>query len=217
MIKLVIFDLDGLLADTEKLHMKAYMNAFHSMGYNDLTEEIYAEHWIRLGKGIEDFLKEYNLKLNIEEIRKLKAKEYDKLVRSEVQPMPGAIDLLKELSINNIKMVLATASYLKSAMAVLETLRIEKYFQLIVTKENVIRNKPFPDIFLFAAEKMNVKPESCIVLEDAEKGIIAAHRAGMKSIAVPNKYTKNNDFSKANLKMISLESISHNFIDKLSF
>jgi HAD superfamily hydrolase (TIGR01509 family) len=215
MIELVIFDLDGLLADTEKLHMKAYMNAFHMMGYNNLTEEIYSEHWIRLGKGIEDYLIEYNLNIDIEEIRRLKAKEYDRLVRSEVQPMAGAIELLEELSKNNIKMVLATASYRKSAMAVLETLKIENYFQFIASKESVKRSKPFPDIFLFAAEKMSIKPENCVVLEDAEKGIIAADNAGMKSIAVPNKYTKNNDFTKATSTFKTLKYINSELIKKL--
>ena len=205
MIELVIFDLDGLLADTEKLHMKAYQNAFSSMGYHDLTEKNYAEHWIRLGKGIADFLKEYSINLDIEQIRILKAEEYDRLVRSEVQAMPGAIELLKELQRSKVKMALATASYKKSAIAVLETLKIEKFFQFIATKECIKRNKPFPDIFLFTAKKMNVKPENCVVLEDAEKGIVAAYNAGMKSIAVPNKYTKNNDFSKATAVLKSLE------------
>ena len=208
MITFFIFDLDGLLADTEKLHMKAYMNAFDSMGCNRLTDNIYSEHWIRQGKGIEDFLQEYGLKLDIKKIRKLKAEEYDRLVRAEVEPMPGAVELLEELSKNNIKMALATASYYKSALAVLETLKIKDYFRIIATKENVKRNKPFPDIFLYAAKKMNAIPGNCVVFEDAEKGILAAHRAGMKSIAVPNKYTKNNNFSKATAIFSSLEDIN---------
>jgi HAD superfamily hydrolase (TIGR01509 family) len=207
MIELVIFDLDGLLADTEKLHMKAYQNALTSLNYYGLTENIYSEHWIRSGKGIDKFLEEYKLNLDIKQIRKLKAEEYDKLVKAEVQPMPGAVEILKKLDTLNIKTALATASYLKSAKVVLETLKFEKYFQIIATKESVTRNKPFPDIFLFTAGKMNIKPQNCIVLEDAEKGIIAAHDAGMKSIAVPNKYTKNNNFSAATFRYKSLAEI----------
>jgi len=212
MIELVIFDLDGLLADTEKLHMKAYQNALSSIGYHALSDKIYSEHWIRLGKGIVEYVKEYNLDLDIKQIRLLKAEEYYRLVRSEVQSMPGAIELLEDLYRNNVKMVLATASYRKSAMAVLKTLKIEKYFQFIASKESINRNKPFPDIFLYVAEKMSVKPKNCLVIEDAEKGIIAALNAGMKSIAVPNKYTKDNDFSKAAIVANSLKDISAELI-----
>ena len=207
MIELIIFDLDGLLADTEKLHMKAYQNTFKSMGYFDLSDQLYESHWIRKGKGIVEYLKEYSVNLDIEKIRTGKANEYARLVKSEVQPMPGAEKLLKSLHNTDYKTAIATASYSHSAKVVLETLGFEKYFQFIASKESIKRNKPFPDIFLYVADKMNVSPKNCLVLEDAEKGILAAHAAGMYSIAIPNAHTKNNDFSKASLILPSLESV----------
>jgi beta-phosphoglucomutase-like phosphatase (HAD superfamily) len=79
----------------------------------------------------------------------------------------------------------------------------------------VERIKPYPDIFLYVAKEMNMPPENCVVLEDAEKGILAADAAGMKSIAVPNIHTMNNDFSKATLVVKSLEEVSYELIDQL--
>jgi HAD superfamily hydrolase (TIGR01509 family) len=207
MIKLIIFDLDGLLADTEKLHMKSYQMVFSDMNYN-LSSATYENHWIRKGKGIVEFLSENKLSFDIELIRKHKAIEYEKLVKAEAKAMPGAENLLENLSNKKFKMALATASYYKSAITVLETLKIDKYFQFIASKESITRNKPFPDIFLYASKHFNIAPKNCLVLEDAEKGVLAAYNAGMKCIAVPNIHTKNNDFSKATYIVNSLETVN---------
>jgi len=207
MIELIIFDLDGLLADTEKLHMKAYQIVLSGMKYN-LTSEIYEDHWIRRGKGIVEFLLENKLSYDVELIRKHKAVEYEKLVKAEAKPMPGANKLLKTLSNIKIQTALATASYYKSAITVLETLKFDKYFQFIASKESIKRNKPFPDIFLYTAKHFNIDPKNCLVLEDAEKGVLAAYNAGMKCIAVPNIHTKENDFSKATYIADSLNTVN---------
>ena len=207
MIKLIIFDLDGLLADTEKLHMKSYQIVLSDMNYI-LSPATYEEHWIRRGKGIVEFLFENKLSYDIELIRKHKAIEYRKLVKAEATAMPGAINLLENLRNRKFKIALATASYYKSAISVIETLKIDKYFQFIASKESITRNKPFPDIFLYTAKHFNIAPKNCLVLEDAEKGILAAYNAGMKCIAVPNIHTKNNDFSKATHIVDSLETVN---------
>jgi HAD superfamily hydrolase (TIGR01509 family) len=214
MIELIIFDLDGLLADTEKLHMKSYRKVLADLKYN-LTAEVYEDHWIRRGKGIVEFLSENNLKHDIALIRKFKATEYEKLVKAEAKPMPGAEELLRNLHSRKFKTALATASFYQSAVTVLDTLKIRNYFQFIASKENIKRNKPFPDIFLYAAAHFNIDPKNCIVLEDAEKGILAAYSAGMKCIAVPNLHTKDNDFSKATYIAESLNEVNTRLADYL--
>ena len=206
MITTVIFDLDGLLADTEKLHYKAYGYTFGELGAV-LPEEEYRQHWIRKGKGILDYLEEQKLDLDINEVRALKKRHYDELVRSSVQPMPGALGALERLH-GEKTLAIATASYLHSAQAVLETLCIEHYFDCVASKGDVTRAKPSPDIFLFAAEQLGVEPGECVVIEDAEKGILAAAAAGMLSIAVPNVHTADNDFSKATLVLESLKELT---------
>jgi HAD superfamily hydrolase (TIGR01509 family) len=213
MINAIIFDLDGLLADTEKLHLSAYKAVFSELGV-ELSDEEYANHWIRCGKGIDAFIAQRNLKVDPDLVRREKARIYKELVSSSATPMPGARELLSSLQGKKV-MGLATSSHPKDAHAVIKALDIEDFFSYLAAKNSVERVKPYPDIFLHVANEMNIPPENCLVIEDSEKGILAADAAGMKSIAVPNRYTMENDFSKATLVMKSLEEINYELIDKL--
>jgi HAD superfamily hydrolase (TIGR01509 family) len=213
MISAVIFDLDGLLADTEKLHLSSYKTVFSELGF-ELSDQEYANHWIRCGQGTDAFIAKKNLSVDPNIVRREKARLYKKLVSSSAKPMPGARELLCSLQ-GRKPMGLATSSHPKDAHEVLKALDIENFFSCVAAKFSVERIKPFPDIFLYVANEMNIPPENCLVLEDAEKGILAADAAGMKSIAVPNIYTMSNDFSKATLVVNSLEEVSYELIDKL--
>ena len=213
MISAVIFDLDGLLADTEKLHLSAYQTAFSELGF-ELSDEEYANHWIRCGQGTDAFIAQRNLAVDSNLVRREKSRLYKKLVSSSAKPMPGARELLRTLQ-GRKQMGLATSSHPKDAYAVLNALDFEDFFCCVATKSSVERVKPYPDIFLYVANEMNMPPEHCLVLEDAEKGILAADAAGMKSIAVPNRHTMSNSFSKATLVVDSLEEVSYELIDKL--
>ena len=213
MISAVIFDLDGLLADTEKLHQSAYQTVLSELGI-ELSDEEYEHHWIRCGKGIDAFITQRNLAVDPNFVRREKARLYEKLVSSGVEPMPGATELLCSLQGRKL-MGLATSSYPKDAYAVLNALALVDFFSCVATKSNVERIKPYPDIFLYVANEINTPPEHCLVIEDAEKGVLAADAAGMKSIAVPNRHTFSNDFSKAALVVSSLEEVNCGLIDQL--
>ena len=213
MIDAVIFDLDGLLADTEKLHLDAYKKVFSELGI-ELSDEDYADHWIRDGKGTAAFIAKKNLTVDSNVVRSEKAVVYKKLVSKSAEPMPGAYELLCSFK-GEKTMALATSSHPKDANAVLKALGFENFFSYVASKNSIERVKPYPDIFLHVAQEINTPPENCLVIEDAEKGILAADAAGMKSIAVPNKYTMDNDFSKATLVLDSLEEINCELIDQL--
>jgi HAD superfamily hydrolase (TIGR01509 family) len=213
MITTVIFDLDGLLADTEKLHCRAYQEVLAGYGY-ELTKEAYSEHWIRRGAGIDEFIREHNVSIDPESIRLAKADVYRQLVVSSVEPMPGAIEVLSDMW-RRKKLALATSSYQDAAAVVTRTLDIARYFSCIATRANVLRIKPFPDLFVYAARMLGTVPGHSLVVEDSEKGIIAAHAAGMKSIAIPNEETLDHDFTKATLVLNSLSSLTRELIDAL--
>ncbi len=206
MLKAVIFDLDGLIADTEKLHYESYRQAFKVFGY-ELDLEVYEKHWIREGKTVPDYLRAHNIDRDPSDFRREKAGRYKALVESEVQAMPGAVELIT--SIYGRKLIaLATSSYPWDAGAVIDTLGIRAYFHVIVTNADVENIKPAPDAFIVAAEKLGVPAKQCIVLEDSEKGVVAAKEAGMKVIAVPNAHTRNNDFSRADKVVTSLKTVT---------
>jgi beta-phosphoglucomutase len=213
MITTLIFDLDGLLANTEKLHCMAYQDALAKFGFK-LTENDYSEHWILKGGSIGEFIAVRGLDIDPELIRLAKAERYEELVVSTADPMPGAISILSRMT-GWKKLALATSSYEDAAYAVLRALNIGVYFSCIATRSSVTRIKPFPDLFLYVARALGEAPENCLVFEDSEKGIIAAEAAGMKSIAIPNIHTFDHDFSKATVIVPSLEVVTRELIENI--
>ena len=211
MITTVIFDLDGLLADTEKLHWRAYQEALQAHGAT-LSEADYVEHWVRAGKGIGEWVKQQGLSLDLLAIRAQKSRRYLELLGTELRPMDGALELLETLH-GSKKMALASSSYRDAVDGVLQGLGIGHYFQAIVSALDVARVKPAPDIFLAAARQASAAPSDCLVVEDAEKGVLAAYEAGMRCIAVPNEQTRHHDFSKAIRLCSSLNEITLEFIE----
>lgn len=213
MISTVLFDLDGLLSDTEVLHCRAYQTVLRRHGL-ELTEAHYAGHWIRRGLGISDYLNEHGSGIDPAELRKAKAVEYTHLVETCCVPMPGAVELLERLR-GRKRIGLASSAYADAVHAVLRKLEIMDRLECIITGSDVRRVKPAPDIFLRAAEVLGVAPGECVVIEDAEKGVVAARAAGMKCIAVPNRHTVGNDFSMASVVLPSLNDVSLELLDGL--
>ena len=214
MITTVICDLDGLLADTERLHCRAYQLALleHDI---ELAAADYGEHWVRCGKGIHDWVAQHGYEVDAGALRARKAEHYQELLRSSLQPMAGALEMLNRLT-GAMRLGLASSSYRDAVDGVIHGLGIANYFHTIVSGLDVERVKPAPDIFLEAARRLGVDPAECAVLEDAEKGILAAHAAGMRSIAVPNELTRHHDFSKATRICASLDEVTVEVVENLA-
>jgi HAD superfamily hydrolase (TIGR01509 family) len=212
-ITAVIFDLDGLLADTESFHSRAWRETLAADGIV-VTEKEFAEHWIRSGHGIAEYVERRGFALDLDDLRQRKAAIFHRLVDSSAEAMPGADALVRALA-GRKRLALATSSYRESAQAVLARLDLGRWFEVVATYESAPRRKPYPDVFLHTADRLGVPPSECVVLEDAEKGIAAAHAAGMKSIAVPTPDTRDNDFSRATLIVPSLEAVTLALIDSL--
>jgi len=206
MITTVIFDLDGLLADTEQLHCRAYQMALEEHDVQ-LAAADYGEHWVRRGRGIDDWVAYQGLDLDPLALRARKAELYQFLLGSSLRPMAGATALLARLQ-GAMRIGLASSSYRDAVDGVLHGLGIAHYFDTIVSGSEVARVKPAPDIFLRAANLLGVAPAQCAVLEDAEKGVLAAQAAGMPCIAVPSSYTRDHDFSQATQICASLDEVT---------
>ena len=213
MISTVIFDLDGLLTDTEVLHCQAWRQTLAASGV-DVSEEEYCEHWIRAGLGIGDLVRLRALEHDPEVLRQAKLQRYVALLETSLRPMPGAVTLLDALH-GRKRLALATSSYGATVEMILTQLDLARYFEAVAANESVTRLKPHPDVFLHVAERLDVAPSACVVLEDAEKGVVAAHAAGMKVIAVPTPHTRTNDFSKATRVVSSLAEVTVELIDTL--
>lgn len=213
MISTVIFDLDGLLTDTEPLHCAAWRRTLATVNV-DLSEAEFCDHWIRAGLEITDFVRARGLDHDPEVLRAAKLTLFTSMLATSLRPMPGAVALIEALH-GRKRLALASSSFRSSVELILDRLQVARYFEAIAVHESVTRFKPHPDVFLHVAERLGVAPADCVVLEDAEKGVLAAHAAGMKVIAVPTPHTRDNDFSRATLVVPSLADVTLPLLDSL--
>ena len=183
----VIFDLDGLLADTEIISLKVYQELLKDFGI-PFTEETYSREYSghREEENVQRFLDTYDLPWNFDQtLEKVYELEARILVKG-VNLKKGAKNLLAFLEREGISIALATSSVESRARMILDSNGILSLFDHLVFAKDVKRSKPYPDIFLKACRDLNVLPENCLVLEDSEAGIEAAYRAGIPVICIPD-------------------------------
>lgn len=205
-IKVVLLDLDGLLVDSEPLHGKAWQKAAEEIGTSISDEEI--KKFTGVGNiVVANFLKEkIETPLNAEDLIKKKVAKYMALLKN-IKLMPGIKELLVKVKKNHLRMAVVSGAPRSEAIPSLQYPGIFSYFDVIISQEDAKNPKPAPDAYLLAAKKLNVLPKECIALEDSETGVASARAAGVYCIAVPNEYSKNQNFSKANLKIESIQAI----------
>lgn len=197
MKRTVIFDLDGLLIDSEIISYQLYQDLIKQYGHS-FTVEDYAQNFS--GKtaidNMEAIIKRFQLPISLKEgldFTSLKEKEY--FIKG-VTLKSGAKELLDYLKQSKCKIVLASSSTNERALCALTQHKIESYFDEMVFGTEVENGKPNPDIFLKACEKAKVDPESCIVLEDSEAGIQASYSAHIPVICVPDMKKPEDKFQK---------------------
>ncbi len=198
----VIFDLDGVLIDSEGLYYRAYSEVLKPYGVTVSREE-YEQYWIAQGNGPEYIVKKHNLPISPEELRQFRSPVYLQLLEREVKLMPYVEEALTWLS-PHFALTVATNSNREHLDAVLQRMNIARFFPMTVARQDYQQAKPQPDAFLTAAAKLGLTPTQCVVIEDTYKGVMAASSAGIRCIAVPNEYTLHNDFSRASLVLSSL-------------
>lgn len=209
----VIFDLDGVLIDSEGLYYRAYSDVLEPYGVT-VTREEYEDHWIAQGNGPEYIVAKHNLPISPDEMRQLRSPIYLHLLETEVTLMPYVHEALSRLA-PHCRLTVATNSYREHLDAVLRKFELDQFFPMTVARQDYQKAKPEPDAFLAAARTLGLPPERCIVIEDTYRGVTAAVSAGIRCIAVPNDYTRRNDFSHANLVLPSLRELTVEVISSL--
>jgi beta-phosphoglucomutase family hydrolase len=181
----VIFDMDGVLVDNAHFHERAFAEYFSQFGIT-LAPEMF-------GRGNEELMAELFPDESKERHRELatgKEAYYRRIYESHIKPVAGLVELLKELKKNDILVAVGSSAPVENIDFVLDKLQIRDYFDVVVIAAMVQRAKPAPDIYLKTAELLNVKPENCLVFEDALAGIAAARSAGMKVVGVATSLPK---------------------------
>jgi HAD superfamily hydrolase (TIGR01509 family) len=202
----VVFDLDGVLIDSEGLYYRAYSEVLKPYGVSVSREE-YEEYWIAQGSGPEYIVAKERLPISPDELRQLRSPVYLQFLQTEVTLMPHVEEALSRLA-PQFALTVATNTNREHLDFILRRFGIDRFFPVTVARQDYKGAKPLPDAFLAAAEKLGLLPSQCVVIEDTYKGVMAAASAGMMCIAVPNEYTLRNDFSRANLVLPSLAELT---------
>ncbi len=181
-LRAVLFDLDGVLADTEPLHFRAHRQTLKARGY-DLTEQEHDDHWIRCGKGLPEFLRDHDIRADASVMRLEKDAAFLNLLATRDVSRPGVRELVQELR-SCYRIAVCTSSRRHIAEAILKSVNLRELVDVLVTADDVKERKPAPDVFLEAARKLDVRTSECVVVEDALKGIRAALAARMPVLLI---------------------------------
>ncbi len=197
-IKAAIFDLDGVLVDTEYYQWQGWVRALKPYRVT-LSKEEYFEYAGKRGDIIEGELAgKYSLSVKKGSLHEAKKKQMLEWFSSEkIKLMPYAGEAVEFFAKKRLKIALASGSPREEVMLKLKNTGLMRLFPVIVTGSDVERGKPYPDIYLLAAEKLRLKPGECIAFEDTQFGVQSAKDAGLACFAIPCEYTRKQDFSGA--------------------
>lgn len=188
MIEAVIFDFDGTLVDSEPNYALSDVAMVRRFG-GSLTV---AEHHDYIGVGAKRFIsamqERYGITASFEEMRQVQEEEYLRLALTNTPLFPEMAHLLALLEKRKVPLAIASGTSGELLERLTESSGIRRYFQVVLSSESVKRGKPAPDVFLEAAQRLDVSPERCLVLEDSIAGCEAALAAGMTLIALPGEY-----------------------------
>jgi beta-phosphoglucomutase family hydrolase len=191
MIKGIIFDMDGVISDTQELHATVESRILKKFEIEIPPDEITRRFaGVKTKEFLNELLRKQPQDYDIDGLMKEKWETMAKLSRGNVKEMPDATGLIKMLHENGFPLAVASASDLKYVSSVLKKLEVENYFKAIIGGDMVSKGKPDPEIFLLAAKKINIEPVNCLVIEDGTNGMEAAKLGGMQCIGLVTDLNK---------------------------
>ena len=187
-IKAVLFDLDGTIIDTEKYYRLYWPKAFAKFGYTITDEQGLGMR--SLGSPyVEEYLQNiFGKKIETTDIKNYARSLVDESVKiNGLELKDGVVECLKYLKTQDVKIAIVTATAIERTEMYVKKAKLEEFFDDIISAKNVPRGKPAPDVYLTACEKLNVKPEETIAVEDSPNGVMSASRAGCNVVMVPDQ------------------------------
>jgi HAD superfamily hydrolase (TIGR01549 family) len=217
MVNTVIFDMDGVLVNSEPVHQRHEREMYEELGLELTFEEQQSFVGMSAMDSWRFVIKKYNLKETPEELLFRGRGKYLKVLEKtdEVKMIEGAMDLIGRLENGGFHLLLASSATTPTISAVLKKFDLVKTFPLFIGGDMVHNSKPNPEIFLNIAELAQVEPSKCVVIEDAEHGVTAANKAGMKSIGFQNHHSGKQNLSHAGAVVDDLDQISLELLKNL--
>jgi len=212
--KAVLWDMDGVIADTAPFHFLAWQKVAQDRGIA-FTEDDFRDTFGKRNPEIiaEKFSKDISPQ-EIDSLARRKEELFRRIATQSIKPFPGVLNLLLSLRSAEWKMALVSSTPVENIELITHSLEITGLFDTTVADRDVLRGKPDPEGFLLAAERLGVAPSSCVVIEDAIAGVRAAKNAGMKCIAVTNTHPAER-LKEADRVVDSLEIVTVNTIESV--
>lgn len=211
MLKAVLFDMDGVIVDTEPLHCKAYHSMFKTVGI-DVSKELYESF---TGQSTLEICRQLCVQFQLSEapetLVKLKREAFKHIFKFDdsLAMIEGVHDLVKEYHSNGLTLVLASSASMNTINFVFERFNLNQYFVAKLSGADLKASKPHPEIFINAAKSSGFKKEECMVIEDSTNGVIAAKAAGIYCVGFKSPNSKNQEYDKADLVISSFEDIAY--------
>ncbi len=216
LLKAVIFDMDGVIIDSEPLHAKAAVLALEKYKVSVQIEYAYGFIGTTTSVMSRKMIEDFHLTITAEELLKANedAKEY--LLKAEGYPIiPYVKELMEDLHRNGMKLIIASSSSSAAIESVMKSLQIENLFDGYISGTAMKQPKPAPDIFLAAAKQLGVEPSECIVIEDSYNGVSAAVAAGITCLGFLNPNSGKQDLSQADILAEGFEEVNYPFLHQV--
>ena len=213
-IEAIIFDMDGVIIDSEGLWKKAEKEVYASVGIK-LSDELFMLTETMTTKEVSKFWFERQPWTNktLEEVENGVIERVAQLISEEGKAIDGVEKLVKKLKSLGYKIGLATNSPSILISAVLKKIEIEEYFDAVSSSENELEGKPNPSVYMTVAKKLNCKPQSCVAIEDSYSGLLAAKKAGMKAIVISTELFENNKYKIADYEITNYDQFDISFLN----
>ena len=217
MLKAVLFDMDGVIIDSEPLHKKAYYGMFKEVAIT-VTDELYESFTGQATLEIcKQLVQEFKLSQGPKELVVIKRRIFKDLFLNDpdLDLIEGVRELIVNYYTNGLTLVLASSASMPTINNVFSRFNLDQYFKAKLSGADLKASKPHPEIFLKAAEASGFTKETCMVIEDSTNGVKAAHAAGIYCVGFKSPHSKNQDYSLANKVISSFEEIRYDQLNLL--
>jgi len=216
MLKAIIFDMDGVIVNSEPLHRKAYFDMFEEFNLS-VSNKLYESF---TGKSTSAICKElceiFDLSISHEKLMLSKRKHFKTIFDNdpEFQMIGGALSLIKNYFYNNLTLILASSASMTNINRIFKKFNLDKFFKAKISGADLKESKPNPEIFIKAAKLSGFNKDECIVIEDSTNGIIASKSAGIYCIGFNSPNSKNQNYDKADLVVSNFNEIRFDYLNK---
>ena len=216
MLKAVIFDMDGVIVNSEPLHRKAYFDMFEEFNLN-VSNRLYESFTGKSTSAIcKELCKIFDLSISHEKLMLSKRKHFKTIFDNdpEFQMIDGALSLIKNYFYNNLTLILASSASMTNINRIFKKFDLDKFFKAKISGADLKESKPNPEIFIKAAKLSGFNKSECIVIEDSTNGITASKSAGIYCIGFNSPNSKNQNYNKADLVISNFNEIRFDYLNK---